>query len=181
MKSRVYIYIIVVIGVFGCKELEARRPKQQSTKNFYKEVVAQNKKLNALETQKILSHFSKDTITEYKSSANGFWYAYQKQDTVLNSTPVKGDEVTLHYNITSLNNEVIYDFQTRKYTIDKEDFVPGLRDGIKLMKKGETITFVIPSYRAYGVTGDGNRIGMNQTLKSIVTLIEIKKPNNEIK
>lgn len=181
MKNKVYIYIIVVVSILGCKELEARRPKQHSTKNFYKEVVEQNKKLNALETQKIISFLKKDTITDFKSSANGFWYAYEKKDTLTNSTPVKGDQVTLHYNITTIGNEVIYDFQTRNYTIDKEDFVPGLQDGIKLMKKGETITFVIPSYRAYGVTGDGNRIGMNQTLKSIVTLIEIKKPNNEIK
>ncbi|MFY7672378.1 gliding motility-associated peptidyl-prolyl isomerase GldI [Tenacibaculum sp. MEBiC06402] len=181
MKSSFLIFTIVLLSFVGCKELEARRPKEHSTKNFYEEVVAENKKLNALETRAIQSLLKKDTLTNYISSANGFWYSYIKKDTLTSQTPVKGDEVTLNYNITTINDNTIYDYQTRKYKIDQEDFVPGLREGIKLMKKGETITFVIPSYRAYGVTGDGNKIGMNQTLKSIVTLIEIKKPNNEIK
>jgi len=42
------------------------------------------------------------------------------------------------------------------------------------MKVGETITFVIPSYSAFGITGDGNKIGINQSIKSTVTLINIK-------
>jgi FKBP-type peptidyl-prolyl cis-trans isomerase len=43
------------------------------------------------------------------------------------------------------------------------------------MKVGETIKFVIPSHNAFGVVGDENRIGMNQSLISTVTLINIKK------
>ena len=39
---------------------------------------------------------------------------------------------------------------------------------------GETIIFVIPSYNAFGISGDGNRIGINQSIKSTVTLISIK-------
>ena len=62
----------------------------------------------------------------------------------------------------------------RFYKVDKEDFIPALQDGIKLMKKGETIIFVIPSYRAFGVSGDGNKIGINQPIKSTVKLIDIK-------
>jgi FKBP-type peptidyl-prolyl cis-trans isomerase len=43
------------------------------------------------------------------------------------------------------------------------------------MKIGETITFVLPSYNAYGITGDNNKIGLNQSIKSTVTLININK------
>mgnify|MGYP006000872543 FL=1 len=43
------------------------------------------------------------------------------------------------------------------------------------MKIGETITFVIPSYRAFGLVGDENKIGINQTIKSTVTLKSIKQ------
>jgi FKBP-type peptidyl-prolyl cis-trans isomerase FkpA len=42
------------------------------------------------------------------------------------------------------------------------------------MKIGETITFVIPSYSAFGIIGDGHKIGINQSIKSTVTLINIK-------
>ncbi len=58
--------------------------------------------------------------------------------------------------------------------VDKEDFISGIQKGIKLMKVGETIIFVIPSYNAFGISGDGNKIGINKTIKSKVTLLNIK-------
>ena len=50
----------------------------------------------------------------------------------------------------------------------------GLRDGIKLMKKGETITFLFPSHMAYGYHGDDKKIGTNEPLICTVTLNDIK-------
>ncbi|SOS55555.1 Gliding motility lipoprotein precursor GldI [Tenacibaculum finnmarkense] len=80
----------------------------------------------------------------------------------------------LSYDISDINGHIIYQKQERTYKVDQEDFIPALQDGIKLMKKGEIITFVIPSYRAFGVIGDGKKIMVNQPIQSTVTLIEIK-------
>jgi len=92
-------------------------------------------------------------------------------------TPKLGDEVTFEYNITDLEGNVIYskeELGIMKYRIDKEDFIFALQLGIKLMKVGETIIFVIPSYNAFGISGDGEKIGINQSIKSTVTLLNIK-------
>jgi FKBP-type peptidyl-prolyl cis-trans isomerase FkpA len=62
----------------------------------------------------------------------------------------------------------------KNYVVDKQDFISGIQKGIKLMKVGETIIFVIPSYNAFGISGDGNKIGMNKTIISRVTLLKIK-------
>ena len=158
----------------SCVTPEARRPKQHGTTNFYKEVLAKNKKLNALEKKAIESWIKKDTIRQFKTSANGLWYAYQNKDTVNILTPNSGDIAVIEYDIIDLFGNVIYPKQQKEYKVDKEDFISGLQDGIKLMKKGETITFIVPSYRAYGVTGDGNKIKGNQPIKSTITLIDIK-------
>ena len=85
--------------------------------------------------------------------------------------------VEFSYNLADLNGNIFYskeELGVKKYAIDKEDFIPALQEGIKLMKVGETITFVIPSYRAFGLVGDEKRIGINQSIKSTVTLISIK-------
>ncbi len=74
----------------------------------------------------------------------------------------------------SLEGATIDDLSFKNYTVDKEDFISGIQKGIKLMKMGETIIFVIPSYNAFGVSGDGNKIGLNKTIKSKVTLLNIK-------
>ncbi len=174
MKNNV-ILALIPLCLLGCSSSEPRKPKKHSTSNFYKEVIENNKNLNNLEKKQIVFFLSKDTINNYHVSSNGFWYTYIKKDTINTSTPAKGNLVTLTYNIMDFDGRVIYENQTINYRVDKEDFIPALQEGIKLMKKGEIVTFVIPSYRAFGVTGDGNKIGISQTIKSNLTLIDIKK------
>lgn len=50
----------------------------------------------------------------------------------------------------------------------------GLRDGIKLMRKNETVNFLFPSHVGFGYHGDNRRIGTNQPLLCTVTLHDFK-------
>ena len=43
------------------------------------------------------------------------------------------------------------------------------------MKEGEVVTFLFPSYQAYGYYGDNHKIGTNIPLMSEVTLHKITK------
>jgi len=52
-----------------------------------------------------------------------------------------------------------------------------LQDGIKLMKEGEIVTFLFPSYKAYGYSGN-ERVKPNQSLIFTVELIKINKNAN---
>ena len=180
MKHSCYILLVLLL-VYSCKEPEARRPKKHSVTNFHKEVIAQYKKLNALEKDRIEYIISKDTIYKYKPSMNGFWYAYISKDSIgVNLSPKEGDLVTLEYDIATISNTLVYAKKEISYKVDKQDFIPGLQEGIKLMKEGEKISFIIPSYRAYGIVGDGNKVKINQPIKSTLKLIKIIK-NNENK
>lgn len=162
----------------SCTKIKPRKPiNPKPSSSIYFDAMKQNKVLNELENKKILQSIASDSTNVYLQSKNGFWYTYvNKVEEDLN-TPRKGDEVVLSYNITDLNDVVIYskeDLDIKNYVVDEEDFISGLQKGIKLMKLGETITFVIPSYSAFGIIGDKNKIGINQSIKSTVTLINIK-------
>lgn len=174
MKRSILAFIFSLL-LFACKEPEARRPKQHSTTSFYKDLIEKNKKLNNREKRFLEELIKKDTTNSYQTSASGFWYMYKKRDTVSTVVPKPSDEVTIEYDIVDIDNKILYPKQQRTYKVDKQDFIPALQDGIKLMKQGETITFVIPSYRAFGVVGDENKIGINQPIKSTVTLININQ------
>jgi len=176
---RYNVFLVFLLLCFSCKETEARRPKTHTTNNFYKELLEKNKKLNKIEERNIKLLLSKDTIHNYQISNAGFWYRYIKKDTFGTVYPKTDDVVILKYSITDVFDNVIYDEKQVSYKVDKEDFIAGLNDGIKLMKEGEEAMFIIPSYRAYGVTGDGNKIGMNKTIKSKLQIIEIKQNQNE--
>lgn len=170
------VFFVALLLFLSCSTPEARRPVSQRTTTLASGVLVQNKKLNALENKKIEQFIALDSMRTYQSSTKGFWYTYKQKVTGNTPFPKKGDVAIIRYEITDFHDVVIYGEEAlgiKRYVIDKEDFIPALQDGIKLMKVGETITFVIPSYRAFGVSGDGNKIGINQSIKSTVTLIEI--------
>ena len=74
-------------------------------------------------------------------------------------------------------SQIIYtkaETKPQVYYVDKENIMMGLRDGIKLMKKGETVTFLFPSHMAFGYHGDNKKIGVNEPLICTVTLNDLK-------
>ena len=126
---------------------------------------------------KIINYIKKDTFHDYIRSPYGFWYRYIIKDPKNSISPKKGDLVQISYEISDLKDQIIYSKQLngiKDYKVDEEDFIPGIQQGLKLMKIGETIKFIIPSFNAYDIVGDGNKIGINKSIISIVTLINIK-------
>ena len=59
--------------------------------------------------------------------------------------------------------------------MDQEKLFSGLREGLKLMKAGETVTFLFPSQKAFGYYGDKNKIGTNIPIICEVTVNTITK------
>ncbi|QNM86194.1 gliding motility-associated peptidyl-prolyl isomerase GldI [Polaribacter pectinis] len=175
MKIRSLFFLMVIC--FSCSKTTPRKPiNPKPSSTILKETISASKVLNEAEDAKIIALIQKDSTKTYITSPNGFWYTYLNKVEEDIPTPQAGQEVTFSYNITDLNDVVIYSTEElgiKKYKIDKEDFIAGIQKGIKLMKIGETITFVIPSYNAFGISGDGNKIAINQSIKSTVTLLNI--------
>src|SRR5210317_1113041 len=165
-----------VLLLFSCKTPEARRPISVKSGSFIDASIERNKKLNAKE-QASIEKILKKQQQEYLTSETGFWYYYNtkiENDTL--KTPAFGDIVNFNYDIKSLNGSVIYsaeDLKTQSYAMDREEIFTGLREGLKLMKSGETVTFLFPSQKAYGYYGDENRIGSNIPLVCEVTVHSI--------
>lgn len=162
----------------SCKTPEARRPELVQSGSFIKESVERNKKLNAREHKIIESIMSQHPERKYLASQNGFWYYYHnkvEKDTI---TPQFGDIVSFDYNIKDLNGNTIYskkELGTTEYVMDKEEIFTGLREGLKLLKPSESVTFLFPSQKAYGYYGDQERIGTNIPLMVNVTINDIKQ------
>jgi len=178
MKIRILFILLLISMGFGCSKVAPRRPiNPKSSTTILKETLKKSKKLNKVEEDKILKLIQIDSTKQYKVSPNGFWYTYLHKIEKNMPTPKIGDVVSIEYNITDLQDSIIYNKEElgiKNYKVDKENFISGIQAGIKLMKVGETITFVLPSYNAFGISGDGNKIGINQSIKSTVTLINIK-------
>jgi len=183
MRIRFILLILTVISLGACKSPEARKPVTQNSGSFIDQSIARNKELVAKEEAVIEKMIQQDSTKEYTASANGFWYYYNKQttDSLNIKTPEFGDVVKFDYTINDLNGNVIYDegeLPTKRYAIDKEELFGGLREGLKLMKEGEVVTFIFPSHKAFGYYGDKNKIGTNIPIITKVSLNSIITEND---
>ena len=153
---------------------EPRRPISNNSGTFINASIKRNKQLNEIEYNKIenlIQTFDKVVL----NSNYGFWYYYNNKIEKESITPQFGDLVSFEYNIKNLNNELIYskeDLSIQNYYIDKQELFSGLREGLRLMKEGEIITFIFPSQKAYGYYGDNNRISQNVPLICEVLLLK---------
>ncbi len=167
------IILLIFITFFGCDKPEARHPVSVKTGSYIDKSVALNKTLNSEQHERIQQIIKNNPDTEFIASQNGFWYYYNVKVEGDSITPKFGDLVNFNYSVTDFNNNTIYTEEELKelnYTMDQEELFSGLREGLKLMKAGETITFLFPSDKAYGYYGDENRIGINIPLICTVTI-----------
>jgi len=175
--------LLLLLFAIGCKSPEARRPVSQNSGSYIDESVERNKEMIARDEDYIKQQMGKDPDIEYLTSADGFWYFYNNKstDSLNTKTPQFGDVVVFDYSISSIEGNSIYaegEKPTREYTMDKEKLFTGLRQGLKLMKEGETITFLFPSHKAFGYYGDKEKIGSNVPITAKVTLHNIKEESN---
>lgn len=181
---RKLILLQLLLFVVACKSPEARRPVKSSSGTFIKESVARNKKIVKKEEAIINAIMKADTTKEYLASENGFWYYYEAKDTLASVMPKVGDEVTFTYDLKQLNGDLIFseeDNGLQNYIIDQtnQELISGIREGLKLMKAGEKVTFLFPSYKAFGYYGIENKLGTNVPIQSTVTLKTIESQENQ--
>ncbi len=183
MTRNIFYIFICCIAIISCKSPEARRPIQRASGSFINKSVERNKKVYELEKARILDIIQENPQRTYLTSESGFWYYYNTKKSLNNpnaSEPKYGDNVTFTYNIKDLNEISVLtenEIGTQNYIIDQthQELISGLRDGIKLMKEGETITFLFPSYKAFGYYGIENKLGANIPIQSTVTLKSINQ------
>ena len=182
--KKVTLLIIILFALISCDTTEARRPISHTSGSTIKTSVERNKQLIAQERSTILALIAKDSTNKYLTSSSGFWYRYItkiENDSLSpenNIIPKFGDALVFDYKVNTLDGTIIYSneaLKTQNYIMDQQELFSGLREGLKLMKAGETVQFIFPSSKAYGYYGDENKIGANVSLVCEVTLNSINK------
>lgn len=178
---RFFIIITVIITFSSCKELEARKPVSKNSGSYNKESIERNKNLIAVEEKQIKEYIQRDSVRTYLSSNDGFWYTYIHKDTLGSKvTPTVGDLTQFSYDLKTLNGKTLVSKEEVGQVITQVDqsnqeLISGIRDGLKIMKEGETVIFLFPSHKGYGYYGLDTKIGSNTILVCELNLINIKK------
>ncbi len=174
---RIFSLFVLSALFLGCSQPEARKPVVRKTSSFMSESIERNKILTKVENQLLQKQIEGDSLHSYLNSEQGFWYYYDARDTLNAPMPEPGDQIVFNYEVRDLGDNIIIseeELGPQSYTVDKEELISGLQDGLKLMREGESMTFLFPSYKAYGYTGS-ERINPNQPLIYKVELIKVNK------
>ncbi len=178
MNKIIYTILIFVL-IVSCSKSESRKPIKRNTGSFMNESIERNIKLNNLEEEILQIKMQNDSTNTYYTSPNGFWYFYNKKDALHTKLPIKGDEVIFSYEIKTVKDSILYskkELGDKKYLVDKEELITGLQDGIKIMHEGDIVTFLFPSHKAFGYTGN-DRVYPNEPLIYTVHLKKIINKN----
>ena len=180
-----YITIILLLGwCWSCQDPVSRKPIHQKNDHSLRVSIQRNKAIIASQQKLIEQAIQEDSVNLYTSSPAGYWFSKIKANE--SPKPVTGDEVTFTFEIQTLDGEILYEQKelgTINYLVDKEELLPGLRYAVKDLGENEKGIFLIPSYLGYGYQGDGEKIGINQPLRLVVELKNIRrrKPLEESK
>ena len=165
--NKIFTYLMVFL-TFSCYQDNVRYPIGHRKKSFLNSSAKRNKLILAREEVMIKRALKKENSLSFSLSEKGFFYAYIRKSFDKTLLPVKGEKVIFKYQIQDLEKKIIYDYKELgavEYYVDEENILPALREGIRLMKSGEIVSFLFPSYLCYGYQGDGQKIGNNQPLR----------------
>jgi len=168
-KSQV-ISILFSIFIISCVKQAPQLPSNKG--NVPDKNIALLLKINksiAVKEDSVLEKFVEKSGQKYQKNKQGFWY---KIDESSNGTYLKQKE-TFRYKVKlfSLDGKLLLQ-EVKSATIGKKEIVVGIEEGIKLMKKGETATLIIPWYLAYGMKGNGKKVQAYTSIMYQVTLLE---------
>lgn len=97
MNLKFVLLLIIPVAFFACKSPEARKPVQHNSGTFFAKSVERNKALFKEEEKLIKQYLSSKNIQSYETSEEGYWYYYNKKDSLPSPTPKFGNHITFRY------------------------------------------------------------------------------------
>lgn len=94
----------------------------------------------------------------------------------------EGDPVNLEYRTFLLTGEMIYcsdSLGLKHFIVNRSEGIDALHEAVQMLRPDAKARLVIPSYLAYGVAGDGDRIQAFQPIMMEIHLTENQKPSQE--
>lgn len=156
------------MGTNRCKLALPIEPDKVMSKRLNKGSSGQNRK--ASEDYMAKYHLKEGVVT----TGSGLMYRLQEEGTGM--VPTEADAVVVDQRILTVNGKVIAD--TYKEGMPEEfalkEAIPGVREGLQLMREGGRCEFVVPPALAWGKRGVGDKIGPNAVLIFDIRLLEVK-------
>lgn len=123
-----------------------------------------------------INQYIKSHNYQMESTASGLRYMLMKSGS--GDTARSGMLAKVKYKIYLLDGKLCYSSEQdgdKEVEIGKANIESGLHEGLQLMRAGDKMRFILPSYLAHGLTGDQSKIPPLTTVVYEVELVSLKK------
>lgn len=153
MKKTLRIVLCILMLVFlGCRKPAPQLPSNKGSEidSTSFSLLALNREL-AVKEDSVLKDFAEKNDTKLVKNELGFWYKIEK--TAHGEYLKETNHCSFRYKMLLLDGTLIEEKEMQA-VIGKKELIVGLEEGLKLLRKGEYATFIIPWYLAYGMKGN---------------------------
>lgn len=173
-------YLFLFFLFTACQKKEIYQPIQSSHADYLKKSQEYSKSREESE-RKYLQQWvtkQKDSLQhDFEPTSSGIWIRFITKNSFPKAKP--NDFVAYTAEIRNINNQIIYtpnEFGIKKGILSKFNEIRGIESALYKMSEGETAEILLPSFTAYGLYGDENKIGSNVPLVIKLDLINVKMP-----
>lgn len=128
------------------------------------------------EDVELIQNYVDSSDRKFTKTSHGFWISNSGQTS---PTMAKtGDIIKYEFAVSDFNDQVVYtknDHGLQDVMLGKSDIPRGLQMGLQMIEKGDSATFLFPSFLAFGGFGDQNKIKGNEPLIFNVYIKDIVK------
>ena len=167
-----YIYIVFFVLLGSCNQQSKPDDVEKEISN--ETLIGINKALVNEEQEQIADYIQRYGY-QMEATETGLHYLKTLEGT--GAAPEFRSLVILNYKINFLNGDYCYSSDSSgvlQFRMGQSDEPSGLQEGLMKLKAGDKAIFIVPSYLAYGLTGDGNKIGPSKTLVYHVELLKVE-------
>ena len=152
MNCKSFILFLLLLGVFACRKTPPQSPSNKNVPidSLAEAMTAINQNL-ATREDSIIGEYVKKNLPNFQKSHFGFWFHFDAatQNPQINDS----DIVDIDYQLFNFENKLLFQ-ENIKTKINKNSLPKGLEQGILMMRRGESATFIVPWYLAFGMRGN---------------------------
>jgi len=167
-----FAFTAILMSCDSCSQ-DKKTIQQMTQAQVDSMLIAQNRNFHAEEKVR-LQKFVSDKQWPTTITGTGIHYWIYQQGT---GETVKSEQIAMvEYEVSLLDGTVVYKSKPGEKVpvkIGRDNVESGLHEAMQLLKKGDRAKFVLPSYRAFGLTGEG-KIPMNAAVVYDILLVEIQ-------
>jgi len=153
------IYILIATVCIGCNGCSEKQNTQViDYDKIQKDLIEDNKQKHNVEIKEIKKFVAKNKWPMQETNTGLHYWIYE------NGTGKHAkfnDVVTISFKVSLLDGTQCYqatDNDPRQFKIGMDNVETGLHEVLQLMKEGDRCRAVLPSYLAFGLTGDSDKI-----------------------